>query len=771
MDIFVDLGRLPTLLAEILLGVLAAVGWWLLVLVPAVMVAVHAGRIVVAVVRIAAWQRNARLVEILPPPTTDLSGAEALWTRMLGLLRPAWKRLLFGQPHVVWEYLTDSDGLRIRLWVPGPIPPGLVERAVEAAWPGASATARPIPVPDPKRACHGGLLRLARPDHFPLATRHEDDPLRAVIGAAGSPAPGEQVLVQVAVRPVTGGRLRQANTAASRLRQAHGTSGLLDAITPGKSSRASLMALRPEVSGEVHAILTKATAPRLETLVRYLVTSPGTTPEETERRRGRAHAVAGAFAVFTHYNHYVRVRLPIVAGRMAAARWFHRGDLLSARELAAVAHLPVDDMVPGLERAPARPASPPPGIAGNAPDSRLLGRAEGARPRPIGLRVADARHHMHVIGGTGTGKTTTLLNMILDDIGKGRGCVFIEPKGESDLLLSRLPEEAIERVVLIDPDDNAPPPPLSVLSGRRGERERSADMVTGIFRRIFADSWGPRTEDILRSACLTLAGTPHAGLANIPRLLENASFRRRATARTSGPVLKGFWSWYEDLSEQARAHATAPLANKLRSVLLRGFARDLLASGKNSLDLRGLLDDGAVVIARLPKGVLGADTSSLLGSLLLAQTWNAVLARARQGEAERRDIGIYLDECQNFLTLPYGIDEMLAEARAYRAGLVLAHQDLSQLPRDLREAVSANARSKLFFDVSPEDAHVLARHVRPNLSEHDLSHLDAFQAAARLVSHGALSPSFTLRTRALPPPVKGRATQVRKAARRHSPAP
>jgi hypothetical protein len=116
--------------------------------------------------------------------------------------------------------------------------------------------------------------------------------------------------------------------------------------------------------------------------------------------------------------------------------------------------------------------------------------------------------------------------------------------------------------------------------------------------------------------------------------------------------------------------------NKLRSVLLRGFARDLLATTTHGLDLRTHLDTGGIVIARLPKGVLGEDTSSLLGSLLLSQVWNAVLARARQAEADRADIAIYLDEAQNFLTLPYGVDDMLAEARAYRAGLVLAHQDL-----------------------------------------------------------------------------------------------
>ncbi|MDA0565156.1 type IV secretory system conjugative DNA transfer family protein [Streptomonospora sp. S1-112] len=763
-----DLSGLPAALGELVLAAVAAHGSTALAAAPCAIAAAVALRTAVALLRHRAWSRHARLVEILPPPETDLAGAEALWTNLLGLLRPAWKRALLGQPHVVWEYAVDGSGVRVRLWVPGPVPPGMVERAVQAAWPGASTTTRPVPPPEAAPRARGGHLRLARPDHYPIATGHAEDPIRPLLGAAGGLAPGERVLVQVAVRPVTGRRLRRAAQAAARLRQGvRPTGGVFDLVTPGGAHRkAAQAALRPDVPGEVRAILAKAMAPRLETHVRYLVTGPGADTAARQRRRGRSHAVAGAFSVFTGLNHYRRRWTPIAA-RLAATRWLGHGDMLSAKELAAVAHLPLDTAVPGLERAPARPTPPPPGITGDAPDTRLLGTADGPAARLVGLRVADARHHTHVIGGTGTGKTTFLLNMILDDAAKGRGLVFIEPKGESELLLSRLPMAAAERVVLIDPDDNAPPPALNVLSADARGRERAADMVTGIFRRIFADSWGPRTEDILRSACLTLAGTPHAGLANIPRLLDNTAFRRRATARLADPVLKGFWNWYEDLSEPARAHATAPLANKLRSVLLRGFARDLLATTDHGLDLRRLLDNQAIVIARLPKGVLGEDTASLLGSLLLAQVWNAVLARARQAENQRADIAIYLDECQNFLTLPYGIDDMLAEARAYRAGLVLAHQDLSQLPRDLREAVSANARNKVYFDVSPEDARTLARHVHPNLGEHDLSHLAAHQAAARLVSHGALSPAFTLRTRPLPPPVKGRATALRKAARTH----
>ncbi len=124
-----------------------------------------------------------------------------------------------------------------------------------------------------------------------------------------------------------------------------------------------------------------------------------------------------------------------------------------------------------------------------------------------------------------------------------------------------------------------------------------------------------------------------------------------------------------------------------------------------------------------------------------------------------------MDECQNFLTLPYPLEDMLAEARAYRLSMVLAHQHLAQLPRDLREGISANARSKVFFNASPEDARDLERHTAPTLTAHDLSHLGAFQAAARLVVDSEETPAFTLRTRPLPPPIPGRAHALRRSAR------
>ena len=180
-------------------------------------------------------------------------------------------------------------------------------------------------------------------------------------------------------------------------------------------------------------------------------------------------------------------------------------------------------------------------------------------------------------------------------------------------------------------------------------------------------------------------------------------------------------------------------------------ANGALHTAGNTVDMTGVLD-GGILLARLPKGSLGDEGTRLVGSIVVAQVWAAATARTAIPQHQRRDAALVIDECHNFLNLPYGIPEILAEARGLRLSLTLAHQNLAQLPRELREGISSNARNKIFFTVGPDDARDLARHTLPHLGEHDLAHLDAFHAAARLVNHGADTPAFTLHTRPLPPP-------------------
>ncbi|MFT7837752.1 type IV secretion system DNA-binding domain-containing protein [Saccharothrix sp. BKS2] len=737
---------------------------------------------------------DARQVTVLAPPTVDPAGGAALWSNLVGLLRPGWRRASTGQPHIACEYLFSEAGVAIRLWVPGVIPPGLVERAVEAAWPGAHTRVGPAepPLPPPaegrRRLVVGGELRLARPEALPIRSSFDADPIRALLGAPVGLARDEHACVQILARPVTGRRVQKARRAARRVHTGGSTrlvGRLLDAITPGIGGRSRRSAAARPKTGVLHsdpqtsleyaahnrAIVAKQRGSQFETVVRYAVATllPRGSGEAEFRQardtaRGRAHALASSFASYTEHNHYRRRRLRH-PDRVIDSRRLGHGDLLSVPELAAIAHLPVDAAIPGVQRAGARAVAPPPGIATPGPQAKPIGITDTGHQRPVALRVPDARHHLHVIGATGSGKSTLLGTMILADAEAGRGIVLIDPKGDlvTDVL-SRLPRSAAERVVIFDADSRSRPPCLNPLDG--GDTDLTVDNLVSVFRRVYSAFWGPRTDDVMRAACLTLRTQDGiATLADLPKLLADTAFRTRVTAGVADPVLRGFWTWYEELTDSARSQAISPLMNKLRAFLLRPFVRDAIAGGHSTVDMTEVLD-GGICLVRIPKGSLGEETTRLIGSLVVARTWQATTARARTPQRERRDASLVIDECHNFLNLPYPIEDMLAEARGFRVAMTLAHQHLGQLPRELREGMSTNARSKIFFNASPEDSRELSRHTAPRLTDHDLAHLGVYHAAVRLVLGGEETQPFTMRTQPLPPAVPGRAREIRAVARR-----
>ncbi|MFE5566602.1 type IV secretory system conjugative DNA transfer family protein [Amycolatopsis japonica] len=741
--------------------------------------------------RHTALLADARRITMLAPPTVDPAGGAAVWSNLVGLLRPGWRRWWAGQPNLAMEYVFGEHGVTVQFWVPGVIPPTLVERAVEAAWPGSHTRTTPATSPFPtvaagrRRITVGGQLRLARSEALPIRTTFDADPIRGLLGAPVGLGRDERACVQILARPVTGRRVAQARRAARRVH--HGSSGrlggrILDALTPGVSTTRARRTsdsrrisqdpqLSLEYSAQNKAIVGKQRGSQYETVIRYAVATD--LPDDADgdlvhqardTARGRAHALAAAFAAYTDHNHYTRTRLHHPAHALAERR-LGRGDLLSVPELAALAHLPTDAEIPGVERAGAKAVAPPPGIPTPGPGVMPLGQSDTGHARPVGLRLADARYHLHLVGPTGSGKSTLLGQIILDDIDNQRGVVLIDPKGDlvTDIL-NRLPRSAAERVVLFDADSRHRPPILNPLEG--GETDREVDNLVSVFRRVYSAFWGPRTDDLMRAACLTLrAQEAVPTLADLPKLLTSEAFRSRITTGLTDPVLRGFWEWYDELTDSSRSQVISPLMNKLRAFLLRPFVKEAIAGGRSTVDMSRVLDEGGICLVRIPKGSLGEETTRLVGSLVVARTWQATTARARVPQRLRPDAHTVIDECHNFLHLPYPMEDMLAESRAFRNGFILAHQHLGQLSRELKEGLSTNARNKIIYSASPEDARELARHTTPRLSEHDLSHLGVYHAAARLVVHGEETEPFTMTTKPLPAPIPGRAREIRAVLR------
>lgn len=769
----------------------AVVDWcagrpWLLAVLAVVLAGGYAAREIVAFRRHARMRRHARLITISPPPEVEATGTGVLWATLAEILRPGWRRRLRdGRAHLAVEYRWSGRQLQIGVWLPGTIAYGPVLAAIRGAWPGVACEVTEPTQPLPLSAvAEGGALAPVMPPWFPLETDHDADPMRTLIQAAAGLNPHEAACVQVLARPATARQITKLRKGVQALRTGKPANSLLDPATwlrgaldlileligptrrthaPTNSRLAYLPGADPQRERDARAAVDKLAGPQWEVAVRYAVghTGRGGTPHTLAPRLSNlAHGIASAYGVYVGRNRLRRLRLKHPAA-VLAARVLRRGFLLSGTELAALAALPTDIAVPGLDRARAKPMPAPVAVATGGRAAKVLGVAQVGGHK-VALKAADARQHVHVLGSTGSGKSTLLLNMILEDVHARRGVIVIDPKGDlvTDVI-ARLPATVAEkRLYLIDPDQPAGAT-LNPLQGN--DHDLVVDHIVSIFGKIFAKHWGPRIDDTLRMACLTLLRKANATLTLVPSLLQDKPFRAAFTSDLDDPEgLLGFWQWFESTPPPLRSQVIGPVLARLRSFLTRPFVGQTIGAPRSTVDMRKVLD-GGILLARLPKGQIGEETSRLMGSFILASAWQAATARTRIAEDARRDAVAYIDESHNFLNLPGSVGDMLAEARGYRFGLVLAHQNLTQMPRETQLALSANARNKIYFSCAPEDAHQLARHTMPELSEHDLSHQDAFQAACRLVVDGRETPAFTLHT--LPAkPIAGESTAVRQAA-------
>lgn len=457
----------------------------------------------------------------------------------------------------------------------------------------------------------------------------------------------------------------------------------------------------------------------------------------------------------------------MVARRVASARTpiLSYPCRLNARELTGLIAWPIQGpQIPGLALAGSRSTLPDPAVPRGP---RVVGEAtfSGAE-RPIALPEREALHHLHVVGPTGVGKSTLLANLILQDIADGRGVVVIDPKGDlvADVA-DRIPAGQADRVVLLDPTDEGRPIGLNLLAGAHEAPELVTDQVIAIFHQMYAAFWGPRTQDVLHAGLLTLSAEPGLTLCELPVLLTNDAFRRRLVSRIDDAIALGpFWNWYDQLKSGERAQAIGPVQNKLRPLLLRRRVRNIIGQAQPTFTMTEVLAEPKVLLVSLAKGLLGPEAASLIGSLVVAQLWQAVQARAGMPAAQRRPAFVYADEFQEYTALPTDIADVLAQARGFGVGMVLAHQHLGQVPAQVRAAVMANARSRVVFQAAADDAGVLSRQLSGGLTPNDLQDLGAFEIYASLYAGGRVRSPISARTYPMPEPLRT-SERVRDASR------
>lgn len=410
---------------------------------------------------------------------------------------------------------------------------------------------------------------------------------------------------------------------------------------------------------------------------------------------------------------------------------WHFQTILSNIELASLFLLPAGDaQYRGVSSLSPKTILPPIGFSQNT--KRLFGYSLEKDPRFIGIPAREGLSHTWLLGGTGSGKSTAMLNLFLADARENRSAVVIDPKATlvSDIL-ERLPKERDSDVVILDPSQAGQAVSINPFDLVKFgvPAELVADMLLGIFQEIFEDSWGIYTQDILSHSFHTLAKVDSSTLIDLPKLLTNKAFRHDLLNGISDPFLLDFWQGYDTLSDSARQTMISPVLNKFRGVLLRPALRTILGTSSGEFSLKDIFDKPRLLLVPLNKGLIGTENAKFIGAILLGSLYQLTLLRAK--ETVRKPVFIYIDEVADYLKLPVPLEDALSMSRSLGVGYILANQFSKQLPTQLRESIYANCHNQIIFGLSMNEAKEVARLV-PELSSEDFYQLPPFQVYARV---------------------------------------
>jgi type IV secretory pathway TraG/TraD family ATPase VirD4 len=367
--------------------------------------------------------------------------------------------------------------------------------------------------------------------------------------------------------------------------------------------------------------------------------------------------------------------------------------------------------------------------------------------RLFGIKTEDRFSHVYIIGKTGTGKSTLLETMAIQDMECGNGFALIDPHGDLvERIAAHLQASRRNDVIYFNAAD--PTQPYGYNPLRHVSEDRIALAASGmmeVFKKMWPEAWGVRMEHILRNVLMALLEQPDATLHDVLRMLSDQDFRRGVARDLRNETVRTFLlKEFDRFSFGYRADGTAPIQNKVGAFLADPLLNRILTAPKIDLHIRRIMDEGKVLLVNLGKGQIGEDSSSLLGGLLVTTIGLAAYSRADTPPADRRDFFVYIDEFQSFTTL--ALANMLSELRKYRVGFTVAHQYLHQLEPDVRHAVLGNTGSIISFRVGAEDAPYLAREFSGRFDEIDLLQLPNYRVYLKLMIDGTPSTPFSATT-------------------------
>lgn len=456
------------------------------------------------------------------------------------------------------------------------------------------------------------------------------------------------------------------------------------------------------------------------------------------------------------------------------ARRMTETAVLSTEEMATIYHLPhMSVHTPNIDWVKSRKLEPPSDLplpSKHKPeDLTLIGKSNFRGQKSLfGIRREDRRRHVYIIGKTGMGKSTLLENMIFSDIQAGKGVAVVDPHGDlAEAVIDFVPSSRTNDVIIFDPGDRDFPVGFNMLENvNPALTTMVCSGLVGIFKKIYAESWGPRLEHILRNTILALLEYPNSTMLGIVRMLQDNAYRKKVVDNVTDPVVKAFWEQeFASMTDKFRSEAISPILNKVGQFLSSPIVRNIVGQPKSMLDLRFAMDKGKIIIVNLSKGRIGEDNSSLLGAMMITKFQLDAMSRADIPENERKDFYLYVDEFQNFATDSFAT--ILSEARKYRLNLTMANQYIAQMPEEVRDAVFGNVGTLLSFQVGFDDAEYISKQYGEEVLPNDLVALSKYTSYMRLLIDGMPSKTFSLDT--MEPPgfevEDGRRSKILKVSR------
>lgn len=370
--------------------------------------------------------------------------------------------------------------------------------------------------------------------------------------------------------------------------------------------------------------------------------------------------------------------------------------------------------------------------------------------RKFGIKTDDRRRHVYVVGKTGMGKTTLLENMILADIYAGHGCCYVDPHGDTvQKIIDYIPTWRINDVVYFDPSDVENPIGFNILEAiDPGMKHLVASALMSVFKKIWENVWSARMEYILNNTILALLDTPGSTLLGVNRMLSDKDFRLEIVKNIHDPIVKQFWvTEFAAYDAKFASEAVAPIQNKIGQFLSSSIIRNIIAQAKSSINIREMMDNQKIFIINLSKGRIGEDSMRLLGGMLITKMQVAAMERVNVPEDTREDFYLYVDEFQNFAVESFA--GILSEARKYRLNLIMAHQYITQLSEEVRDAVFGNVGTMITFRVGSPDAVFMENEFMPRFTPEDIINLPKAGIYLKLMIDGVASQPFSATT--LPP--------------------